>query len=143
MKSQFPTIINDLSPLTVGASVIVLIGGYLTHELLHVIPLAIAGADYEVEFAPGDEPLWWNLTVGRAFEFETETHPAVGLISVLAPGVLTIPGLVLWARFLHSDYVSASLVLVVATWIIVFLPSLADWIEARRQWRLLRGAAGQ
>lgn len=135
---MLPTVVNDLSPWTIGAAGVVLVGGYLTHELMHVIPLELTGTEYEVEFAPGDKPLWHNLTIGRAFEFETEAPPLLGIVSLLAPGLLTIPGVLMWARFLRSDYVSASLVLIVATWIIVFLPSLADWLEAREQFKHLR-----
>ncbi|MFB6198029.1 MAG: hypothetical protein ABEI52_07155 [Halobacteriaceae archaeon] len=129
---------NDLSAWTVVSAGIVLIGGYLTHELMHVLPLKVTGANYEIEFAPGDKPLWYNLTVGRVFEFRTETTPVVGIMSLLAPGLLAIPGIVMWAHILRSDYTSASLVVIVATWIVVFLPSLADWAEAWSQLQLLR-----
>lgn len=135
---QLPTVINDLNIWTVGAAGVILIGGYLTHELMHVIPLELTGTDYSVEFAPGEKPLWWNLTMGRAFEFETEATPLVAIVSLLAPGLLTIPGILMWFHILRADYVSASLGLITATWIIVFLPSLADWQETHLQVKTLR-----
>jgi len=136
---MLPTVINDLSwwcvPLLGG----LLVGGYLTHELLHVIPLAVTGADYEVEFNPGEKGLLWNLTVGRAFEFRTETSPTIAIVSLLAPGLLLLPGLALWAFILYADYVSLTLALATATWIIVFLPSLADWVETGKEINRWRG----
>jgi len=127
------TLINDLTPLRVGVSLVILLGGYLVHELCHIIPLALARVEYEVTLAPGETPLWHNLTIGRAVQIEFDGPPWLVLSSVLAPGVLTFPGWYLWAELLSSDVISLSSALLVATWIIVFLPSLADWAEAKRQ----------
>ena len=135
-----PTINVDFTLVRVAAIATIFVFGYLLHELMHVIPLAAAGADYNVEFAPGDAPVWYNLTFGRAFEFETNAHPLIALVSLLAPGILTLPGWYLWVQILQADVVSLSSALFVATWIIVFLPSLADWVEAHAAFRALRSA---
>lgn len=135
-----PTINIDFTIVRVAAIVTVFVFGYLLHELMHIIPLELAGVDYSVEFAPGDAPTWYNLTFGRAFEFETTAHPLIALMSLLAPGILTLPGWYLWAQILQADVVSLSSATFVATWIIVFLPSLADWAEAHAAFRALRSA---
>jgi len=136
---MLPTIQNDLSLWCAVLLPGLFVFGYLTHELLHVIPLEATGTWYVVDFAPSDKSMLWDCTFGRAFEFQTDANPRLAIVSLLAPGVLTIPGWIAWAWLLQSSVVSLTAVLFVAMWIVVFLPSMADWVEASRQWQLLRG----
>lgn len=118
--------------------------GYMVHELLHVIPLQLAGVDYEVEFNPGDSSVLWNLTFGRAFEFRMQTSPILGIISLLFPLLLALPALVAWFDILRvwasGGVVSLFWAVFVASWFMVFLPSLSDWINAHIAYRRLRTA---
>lgn len=139
---MLPTVINDLSWWCGPLIAVLFVAGYLTHELFHIIPLAVTGTDYEVEFNPGDAHILYNLTVGRAFEFRTKAKPHVSIVSLMAPGLLSLPGWIAWAYILQADFVSLTLVLTVATWIVVFLPSLADWVETAKEINRWRWAAG-
>lgn len=134
----------DLTPLRCLIVAAVWPLGYLTHELLHVIPLAASGSEYEVEFNPGEQSLLWNLTLGRTFEFRSEANAAVALVSYLAPIVLALPALPIWSRILQSyatdGYISVYIALFTASWFMVFLPSLSDWVNAVGVIRRLRNA---
>jgi len=135
---QPPTIVNDLSLWCVILFPFLFVFGYLSHELMHILPLALTRTDYSIELCPGEKPVWYNLTVGRAFEIEFTAHPLLAIVSLLAPGLLTVPGWIVWALILQADVVSLTLVLTVALWIIVFLPSLKDWSGTLKQVRVLR-----
>lgn len=134
----------DFTVLRVLAILLIWPLGYLTHELMHVLPLAAAGATYEVEFNPGDRPMWWNLTVGRAFEFRMQTGALLGIIAYMFPLVLWWPAVLEWGRMLwiasNGGQISVTSALFVASWFMIFLPSLSDWVNAYAAAKVWRGA---
>lgn len=136
----------DLTPATALGLVVFWPFAYLTHELLHVIPLAVTRSPVEIEFNPGDAPLWFNLTFGRTFEFRSEAPAGVAILSYLAPLSFAILALPLWYQVLESvqtqGYISITYAIFTASWFVVFLPSLSDWVNTYATLQAWRSADG-
>jgi len=133
-----PTIEGAVAPWHLLVVLTIIVAGYPTHELMHMIPLAVFGVNYTVEISPSDRPLWIDLTTGRAVYIESNGPPLVEILSALAPAFLMLPGWYFWMQILFADRVGLSTVLLVGAWIVIFLPSPIDWLEVKRQLTLLR-----
>lgn len=129
---MFPTIQSDLTALRAAMIVLVIPFGYVVHELCHAAVLVVTRTPFSVEIAPSDRPDWQDILIGRAVMIRAEegVSPRLGIAFALAPGVLALPAVYLWARILAADVVGVSSLLFVAAWFIVFLPSALDWKQA-------------
>lgn len=126
---MLPTITNTLSWLDALIVPLYIALLYAMHELLHILPLAVAGVDYSVELNPRDEPLWYGLLFGQAVGVQMKTTPRMIQVSALMPLTLSVPAIGYWGYLLSQPTVTASSLLYTALWIIVFLPSVIDLKE--------------
>jgi hypothetical protein len=129
---MFPTITTDVSAVAVVVAVVIFVSGYPLHELLHAVPLTLAGVGVDVKLLPGESHPLYGLTVGRTVRIEPteEVGLAVALASLLAPGVLAVLALPVLAYALLFPVVRLDTLLVIGAWFVVFLPSALDWAQS-------------
>jgi hypothetical protein len=132
-----PTVVNAVEAWHLLVVLVIIIGGYLTHELLHIIVLELFGIDYTVHISPSDRPLLVDVTTGRAVLIDSDGPAIVEIASMLAPGLLTLPGWYYWIQIVYADRVGLSTILLVGAWIAIFMPSPIDWLGVYRQLKLL------
>jgi len=130
---SIPTFAGDISLLEAGMTAGIFIAGYAIHELLHILPLHLAGDDYTVEILPdayGADSLWLReLFVGTVVGVSMVSRiPSWRVIlSALAPAVMLPFPLTGIAIALAYPTVDIGTALVLFSWFAVSLPSLADW----------------
>jgi len=123
-----PTFQMDVTVWTLAGALAIIGVGYAVHELAHILPLWLSGAEWSARLFPTDRPWYLDATVGQMVEIRHTAGPRVALMSLLAPGLLALPGLWAWGTALLQPTASVAELTLIGAWVAVFLPSAKDWI---------------
>jgi len=113
-----------------GMGALAFVAGYLVHELLHMVPLWLAGAEYEMRVGTPEDGVLKGLFL-RGVRIQSDTDGALTAVSAAAPLVAFIPALLVYVAVLLNPNATFGAIMVTGAFLVASAPSIVD-IQAIR-----------